>query len=98
MHGVILAGGPSDNPLARYRAMPAVELGESHLTGALQNACIKYIWHAALSSSALQWLPQTGHSLCILLTWVPHLLSAGSNTQLVDVSISNCIRSGINKM
>ena len=33
-----------------------------------------------------------------LLSWAPHLLSAGSNTQLVDVSISNCIRSGINKM
>ena len=29
VHGVILAGGPSDNPLARYRAMPAVELGEA---------------------------------------------------------------------
>lgn len=28
VHAVILAGGPSDNPLARYRAMPAVELGE----------------------------------------------------------------------
>jgi len=28
VHAVILAGGPSDNALARYRAMPAVELGE----------------------------------------------------------------------
>ena len=27
VHAVILAGGPSDNPLARFRAMPAVELG-----------------------------------------------------------------------
>ncbi len=31
VHAVILAGGPSDNPLARYRAMPAVELGEQYL-------------------------------------------------------------------
>jgi glucose-1-phosphate adenylyltransferase len=48
VHGVILAGGPADNPLARFRAMPAVELG--------------------------------------------------ANTQLIDVTISNCIRSGINKI
>ncbi|KAK9831226.1 hypothetical protein WJX74_008354 [Apatococcus lobatus] len=48
VHAVILAGGPSDNPMARYRAMPSMELG--------------------------------------------------SNTQLIDVPISNCIRSGINKM
>ncbi|KAK9828450.1 hypothetical protein WJX72_000056 [[Myrmecia] bisecta] len=48
VHAVILAGGPSDNPLARFRAMPAVEIG--------------------------------------------------SNAQLIDVPISNCIRSGINKM
>lgn len=29
VHAVILAGGPSENPLARFRAMPAVELGEA---------------------------------------------------------------------
>ena len=28
VHAIILAGGSADNPLARYRAMPAVELGE----------------------------------------------------------------------
>ena len=28
VHAIILAGGSSDNPLARYRAMPAVELGQ----------------------------------------------------------------------
>ncbi len=27
VHAIILAGGPADNPLARYRAMPSVELG-----------------------------------------------------------------------
>lgn len=27
VHAIILAGGSSDNPLARFRAMPAVELG-----------------------------------------------------------------------
>ncbi|KAK9914771.1 hypothetical protein WJX75_000324 [Coccomyxa subellipsoidea] len=48
VHAIILAGGSSDNPLARYRAMPAVELG--------------------------------------------------SSTQLIDISISNCIRSGVNKL
>ena len=29
VHAIILAGGSSDNPLARYRAMPAVELGQA---------------------------------------------------------------------
>ena len=29
VHAVILAGGPSDNPMARYRAMPSMELGET---------------------------------------------------------------------
>ncbi|BDA43485.1 Glucose-1-phosphate adenylyltransferase [Coccomyxa sp. Obi] len=48
VHAIILAGGSSDNPLARYRAMPAVELG--------------------------------------------------SSTQLIDIPISNCIRSGVNKL
>ncbi|KAK9794930.1 hypothetical protein WJX73_010196 [Symbiochloris irregularis] len=48
VHAVILAGGPQNNPLARFRAMPAVELG--------------------------------------------------ANTQLIDVTISNCLRSGINKL
>ncbi|CAK0781127.1 hypothetical protein CVIRNUC_005292 [Coccomyxa viridis] len=48
VHAIILAGGSADNPLARYRAMPAVELG--------------------------------------------------SSTQLIDISISNCIRSGVNKL
>ena len=33
VHAVILAGGPSDNPLARTRAMPAVELGGHTLSG-----------------------------------------------------------------
>ena len=27
VHAVILAGGSQDNPLARYRAMPAMEIG-----------------------------------------------------------------------
>ena len=31
VHAVILAGGPQNNPLARFRAMPAVELGEVQL-------------------------------------------------------------------
>lgn len=28
VQGIILAGGPSDNALARFRAMPAVKLGQ----------------------------------------------------------------------
>jgi glucose-1-phosphate adenylyltransferase len=45
---LVLAGGSSDNPLARNRAMPAIEIG--------------------------------------------------SNLRLIDIPISNCIRSGVNKM
>jgi glucose-1-phosphate adenylyltransferase len=45
---LVLAGGSSDNPLARARAMPALEIG--------------------------------------------------SNLRLIDIPISNCIRSGVNKM
>lgn len=48
VQAIVLAGGPSNNALARFRAMPAVKLG--------------------------------------------------SNMQLIDVPISNCIKSGINKM
>ncbi|DBB12890.1 TPA: hypothetical protein ACH3X3_005650 [Trebouxia sp. C0006] len=48
VQAILLAGGPSTNALARFRAMPAVKLG--------------------------------------------------SNMQLIDVPISNCIKSGVNKM
>ena len=35
VHAIILAGGPADNPLARYRAMPSIELGARRLEGNL---------------------------------------------------------------
>ena len=49
VHAIILAGGSADNPLARYRAMPAVELGERP---ALQ-LMLMYIANMTLKESQL---------------------------------------------
>ena len=90
VHAIILAGGSADNPLARYRAMPAVELGEwpghSHL---VIGTAAKYLGGAVTVRhyGQVQSLEQRS---------VP--VSAGSSTQLIDISISNCIRSGVNKL
>lgn len=46
---VILAGGSNTNPLARFRAMPAVEIGEAG-RGEEKRACAKF---APRLSSAL---------------------------------------------
>ena len=49
VHAIILAGGSADNPLARYRAMPAVELGEVPLVHAwsklTNTACLACCMH-----------------------------------------------------
>ena len=53
VHAVILAGGQQDNPLARFRAMPAVEVGEAT---AASRACI---------STAQQKQPLLQHSSAV---------------------------------
>ena len=84
VHAIILAGGSSDNPLARYRAMPAVELGTASATSQ----------HHQILPVACAWridmLLRTHGVFCAART--------GSSTQLIDISISNCIRSGVNKL
>ena len=47
VHAIILAGGSSDNPLARYRAMPAVELGTAHSHSSTSSTEVVWIKHIA---------------------------------------------------
>ena len=86
VQAIVLAGGPADNALARFRAMPAVKLGEKHF-GFDSLDC-------ADSSGYLM----LGHLEMPLIQADPRMLIAGSNMQLIDVPISNAIKSGINKM
>lgn len=98
VHAIILAGGSADNPLARYRAMPAVELGERPaLQLELMHIANVVVPQLAFLMILLRW-SQFCIDLrcCIVLTMAT--FCAGSSTQLIDISISNCIRSGVNKL
>ena len=88
VHAIILAGGSADNPLARYRAMPAVELGRrpGHSYLAIRTTAI-----ATSGTTITEYGPPEQSHIAVP---VP----AGSSTQLIDISISNCIRSGVNKL
>ena len=96
VHAIILAGGPADNPLARYRAMPSIELGARRLerdpsVSMLPSTKICRAGRLACKvSSTFHRCSATADSRAVL--------HPGSNTQLIDVTIGNCIRSGINKL
>ena len=97
---LVLAGGSSDNPLARDRAMPALEIGEAlgmawyRCHGVLQTERHTVVHeHAALNPSLKRLAPHGTNS-------AEHgvVSGTGSNLRLIDIPISNCIRSGVNKM
>ena len=79
---MVLAGGSSNNPLAQFRALPSLELGA-------QQTSQPY--------SSQTWVCRA--NALTLVTSRPSIsVRVGSNLRLIDVPISNCIRSGINKV